>query len=161
MVQGGAAMIPDLGGRWQVRIFLFIVVGLPVTALYGIWAAWVSGLDFGNTYWVLYSLLFTILILGLILDPIYIWIQGFRWDYDWPFAYQLFFSFIEFGLAYFVASQGWLPWLDSIFFELDGMLRIAIGHFLWVFGIGFLGLLGLIQIFFVRWRFKAGRFGRL
>ena len=44
-----------------------------------------------------------ILVLGLILDVLYIQIQRFHWDQDWPFAYQFFFSIAEF----FAVSRRW------------------------------------------------------
>lgn len=156
-------MIPTLMGRWQVRLFLFAVIGLPVTFFYTLWTLifGLNGWPFLTVAGQFYGFLIAILLLGLILDPLYIFIQKFRWDRDWPFAYQLFFSFVELGIVLTMARVGWVPWLSETFFNLPGALGIAIGHFIWVFIPSFIALLGLIQIFFVRWRFKAGRFGRL
>lgn len=156
-------MIPTLMGRWQVRLFLFAVIGLPVTFFYILWVLifGLNGFPFSYVTGQLYGFLLAILLLGLVLDPLYIFIQTFRWDRDWPFAFQLFFSWVEFGIVLTLARLGWVPWLDEAFFNIDGAIRIAIGHFTWVFIPSFIALLGLIQVLFIRWRFKAGRFGRL
>jgi hypothetical protein len=47
----------------------------------------------------------TVNAIGFILDPVYIWIQRRRWDRDWPFAYQFFFSWVEFGLVLWRSSS--------------------------------------------------------
>ncbi len=152
-------MLPTLRGRIETRLFLILFVGLPVTFLY---ALAVGGLPLDTRLLlVLLGVLLALFIVGVILDPVYILIQKLRWDRDWPFAYQFFFSIIEFVIVLALASLGWIPWLDAFLFQQGEVIRIAIFHFAWVFLIGFLLLLGPLAVLFVRWRYKGGRFGRL
>ena len=99
-----------------------------------------------------------ILILGLILDVAYIQAQRFRWEGDWPFAFQFFFSIMEFfavyvGMEYFGALDYFLP---------DGRIpfETAAWHFTFVFVPSFIAVLAIVQIFLVRWRYKGGELGR-
>ena len=151
-------MIPSLMGRLQTRIFLYLFVGWPVTFIF---AWWNTGDLWGDNVSVFFLILTTILILGLILDPIYIWIQHFRWERDWPFAFQFFFSWIEFGIVVFLIRAQYLPWFSDNLFQDSGEIWTAVYHFSWVFFPSFLLLLGGMQLFFIRWRFKAAEFGRM
>jgi hypothetical protein len=159
-------MTPTLLGRWQTRLLLFIFIGLPVTFLY---AWYLSAWRFSTSYaWLPpyelsifqdpFKFITTILLLGLVLDVLYIQIQRFNWDQDWPFAYQLFFSWLEFFIVFYVMDFGFLDFMFP-----DGRIPFttAIWHFTWVFIPSFIGVLALVQIFLVRWRFKGGELGRL
>ena len=159
-------MTPTLLGRWQTRLILFIFIGLPVTLLY---AWYLSAWRFSSQYTWLppYELtvfqdpvkfISALLVLGLILDIVYIQIQRFHWDQDWPFAYQFFFSWVEFFIVFYVMDFGFLDFMFP-----DGRIPFstAIWHFTWVFIPSFAGVLALLQIFLVRWRFKGGELGRL
>src|SRR5262245_29174331 len=96
-------MLPTLLGRWQTRILLFLVIGLPISIIYAFWLA-----DPRNTAFTVnigggfgldirpLQILCLLLIVGLILDPLYYWIQTLRWDSDWPFSFQFFVSIVEF-----------------------------------------------------------------
>lgn len=161
-------MIPTLFGRLQTRLFLFVIIGIPVTLAFAfILAGWKWDYDIAMPF-VLF--LVTITALGLLLDPIYIFIQTTRWDRDWPFAYQFFFSWVEFGVVFALARAGLVPWLPVAIEGqtpplVDFSSAVAIGlaslHFACVFIPSFLALLGPLQAFFIRWRFKGGQFGKL
>lgn len=152
-------MIPTLAGRIQTRLLLFVLIGIPVTLLYA-WA--ILG---GNWEWreiqIFLWFLCTITGLGLLLDPIYIFLQSTRWDRDWPFAYQFFFSWVEFGIVFFLARAALIPYLPEFAFQGARGLGIASLHFTLVFIPSFLALLGPLQTLFVRWRFKGGQLGKL
>ncbi len=168
-------MTPTLLGRWHTRLILFLFVGLPVTFLY---AWYLSAWSFSNEYSVAwpfssvwlrlppielsifqdpFMFLIGLTILGLVLDVAYIQIQRFGWDNDWPFAYQFFFSWVEFFIVFFAMDFGFLDFMFP-----DGRIPFstALTQFSWVFLFSFLGVLGGIQIFFVRWRFKGGELDR-
>lgn len=152
-------MIPTLAGRLQTRIFLFLFIGLPITLIYG-YA--VAGWQWDwRTIQIFVWFLCTITGLGLLLDPVYIFLQTTRWDRDWPFAYQFFFSWVEFGVVFFVARAGLIPFLPEFAFQGSRGLGIATLHFTLVFIPSFLALLGPLQAIFVRWRFKGGQFGKM
>lgn len=153
-------MIPTLKGRWQTRILLYIFIGLPVTFLYAMYLTnwrWPPAYDL-SAFTDPFVFITAILILGLILDIAYIQGQRFRWDDDWPFAFQFFFSIMEFfavyvGMEYFGALDFFLP---------DGRIpfETAAWHFTFVFVPSFIALLAGVQIFMIRWRFRGGELGR-
>ena len=103
-----------------------------------------------------------LLIVGLVLDPVYIYFQQFRWERDWPFAFQFFFSIVEFVI---VLGLIWWGALDFTGSPLDlhtpeNYLLMTL-HFTCVFIPSFIALLGFVQIFMIRWRFKSGEWGRM
>lgn len=146
-------MTPTLSGRWQTRIFLFIVLGLPITFVYALYLNDWTSASAGP-----FQFLFALLCVGLVLDPVYMQIQRFRWDNDWPFAFQFFFSILEFLTVFGLMQIGALLALGLA--ENAIPFSTAAGHFSWVFVPSFLALLGGLQIFFVRWRFNGAKFGR-
>jgi hypothetical protein len=159
-------MLPTLKGRWLTRILLFIWIGLPVTLLFSLLIAGPGSprLPFaGLNYDLLpFQILSLLLIVGLILDPVYIYFQQYRWERDWPFAFQFFFSIIEFVI---VLALVWWGALDFSRSPLDlhtpeTYLLITL-HFACVFIPSFIALLGFVQIFMIRWRFKGGEWGRM
>lgn len=154
-------MIPTLKGRIQTRLLLFCLVGIPVTILFGLWQS--GPAPAGPVIWLFLLFLVTINLLGLILDPVYMFIQSFRWDRDWPFAYQLFFSILEFVVILVLARQGAIPWLGAM--AATGAPVVGIGlatlHFLCVLVPTYLALLGPLSVFLIRWRFKGGEIGKL
>jgi hypothetical protein len=159
-------MLPTLKGRWLTRILLFIWIGIPVTFVFSLLIAEPNGdrLPFlGWRYDILpFQVLSLLLLVGLILDPVYIYIQQFRWERDWPFALQFFVSILEFVI---VLALIWWGALDFTRSPLDlhtpeSYLLITL-HFACVFIPSFIALLGFVQIFMIRWRFKGGEWGRM
>ncbi len=152
-------MTPTLFGRWHTRLLLYVFIGLPVTFLYAMYLSnWTWPPPYEQSIFRdPFIFLTAILVLGLILDVLYIQIQRFHWDQDWPFAYQFFFSIIEFFIVFYAMDFGYLDWAFP-----DGRIPFstAAWHFTFVFVPAFLALLGLVQIFLVRWRFKGGELGR-
>lgn len=152
-------MIPTLAGRIQTRLLLFLVIGIPVTLIYGIA---IAGWQWDwRTVQIFLWFLCTITVVGLLLDPVYILIQSTRWDRDWPFAYQFFFSWVEFGIVFLLARADLIPYLPDFAFQGLRGLSIAGLHFALVFVPSFLALLGPLQTVFIRWRFKGGQLGKL
>ena len=148
-------MTPTLLGRLQVRLFMFLFVGAPVTLFF----AWYLEEDF----LILYEIVGYIFAVGFALDFAYIELQKRRWDHDFPFAFQFVAGFVEFfivmaclysGIAFrFDLSS--LPG-DTQWFIFQNFLL----HFLTIHVISILLLLGPLQILFVRWRFRGGEFTR-
>ena len=160
-------MTPTLIGRWHTRLLLFIFIGLPVTLLFALYNtnwqifapnSWALSIQYDSpVFYYPFLVLAAIFVLGFILDPIYIQLQRFHWDQDWPFSHQFFFSWVEYFIVYWLASEGWL---DFIFREGRPTWSDTIWHFSTVFILSFLAILGGCQIFLVRWRFKGGELGR-
>jgi hypothetical protein len=163
-------MLPTLLGRWQTRILLFLCVGLPISAVYAVWLAG-SASAVSTRPWlrllgqVTYDVrplqvLCLLLIVGIILDVLYIGLQQFRWERDWPFAFQLFFSIVEFLVVLAMIRYDVLPFMPAHWIG-PGDYFYFFMHFGLVLLVSFIGLLGFIQIFMVRWRYKGGEWGRL
>ncbi|MEM9755311.1 MAG: hypothetical protein AAF914_04925 [Pseudomonadota bacterium] len=159
-------MTPTLLGRIQTRLILFFFIGLPITFIFALGqAGW--RFDWSEMR-VFFVFLICILVVGLILDPVYILIQRFRWDRDWPFAFQFLFSIVEFLIVLGIAAIGFLPFLDAMTTVEKGA-NVPPGfnaltptiHFILVFIPSFLALLGPISLFAIRWRFKAGQLGKM
>jgi len=140
-------MTPTLLGRWQTRILLMETVGLVITLLF-------CGGAFGNPessdyFWLLQY----IVIFGLGWDYLYIQIQTFRWDQDWPAALQWLaalwegiFIILLVGIADIKLPplEGWnLGWF------------IVHYSFVWV-GV-FVASQSLMRLIFPRWRFRGGQ----
>lgn len=152
-------MTPTLLGRWQTRILLFILLGLPLTALF-VWGVFPLIWDDPLDWTVPFIFLTAILVLGLILDIVYVQIQRFRWDNDWPFAFQFFFSILEFVAVWGLVQTDLLDVIDLPSSAIPSVW-MAITQFTMVFIPSFLALLGGVQLFFLRWRFKGGEFGKM
>jgi hypothetical protein len=149
-------MIPTLAGRLQTRLFLFVVIGLPITFLFAMaQGGWQWDWPRVQVYlWFICA----VVAMGLLLDPLYIFAQSLRWERDWPFLFQAFFSWVECAIVYFLARAGLVPFLPEAAFQ--GLATPAL-HFTLVFVPSFLALLGPMQVLFLRWRFKGGQFGKL
>ena len=155
-------MTPTLRGRWQSRLLLYIFIGLPVTFLFAMYqSAWQWPPPYAQSvFYYPFLFLTLILALGLILDVLYIQIQRFHWDQDWPFAYQFFFSILEFFAVFNLMDYAVFDYVYPLFPDGTIPFRMAAWHFTFVFVPSFLALLGAIQIFLVRWRYKGGELGR-
>ena len=155
-------MTPTLLGRWQSRLLLFVFLGLPITALFSfLVAGW--GWPEANILWYQpFNFITYVTIVGLILDPLYIQLQRFRWDQDWPFAFQFFFTIVEFlivlGLVKWGLLEDYLPELLNVPQALPPWA--AVTHFTMVFIPSFIALLAGVQLFLIRWRFKGGEISR-
>ncbi len=156
-------MLPTLKGRWQTRILLFLWIGVPITFLFSLGVAGPRSptLPFvGWHYDILpFQILSLLLIVGLILDPVYIYFQQFRWERDWPFAFQFFFTIFEFVIVLALVNWGVLDGFSRRTQHQNYMLYTI--HFACVFIPSFIAVLGIVQTFMIRWRFKGGEWGRM
>lgn len=159
-------MTPTLLGRWQTRILLLVLIGLPVSILYGLYLGIGEGspraiLIFGLALDPLpLRIIGVITLVGLVLDPFYIQIQKFRWDRDWPFVFQALALVFEFAIVLGLIRADLLPFVTRGGLSERDAFHVAL-HFSIVFVLSFIAILGIIQLFFVRWRFKGGELGRL
>lgn len=151
-------MLPTLLGRIQTRILLFLAVGVPVTAIY---AYALDDFRFLLPRVEPFVILLALFLVGLALDPLYIRLQRLRWDRDWPFAFQLAAFVFEFLIVLGLVWLDVVPFVPSrVIATTDGLWTVLV-HFLLVVSLSFVALLGIVQIFLVRWRYKGGEWGRL
>lgn len=156
-------MTPTLLGRWQTRILLFAVIGLPVTALYAL--AFV-GAD-GRLPREPFLFLGLILAVGLVADVVYDRLQRLRWEGDWPFIFFVYFSVLEFLAAFGLMRADLIDVLPAC--RLARVLpgegevcevytipfRLAAVQFGLVLVPMLIAVVGLVQVVLVRWRFDG------
>jgi hypothetical protein len=159
-------MLPTLKGRWLTRILLFLWIGLPITLVFSLLIAEPDSARLPYIGWrfeiLPFQVLSLLLLVGLVLDPLYIVAQQFRWERDWPFAFQFFFSIVEFVIVLALIWWGALDFSQSpLDLHTAESYRLIVLHFACVFIPSFIALLGFVQIFMIRWRFKGGEWGRM
>jgi hypothetical protein len=141
-------MTPTLFGRWQTRLLLLATVGVLVSVPFSI------GLIGSNPGKVYFWILAYVAIFGIGWDVLYDYLQKFRWDRDWPAAFQLlsglwelFFVFCgvkAFGLPIPIPKESLPPWLFLLHYSI---VWLAV----------FIASQSLMRILFVRWRFRGGQ----
>ena len=143
-------MVPTLYGRIQTRIVLTIVVG-------GIWTLIITpflptGEPLGPSYRMTFSILLTVLVLGIVWEFIYHGLQQFRWEEDWPTFFGLLTGINEGLLVWILLKAGAIPGVGDV------PLSVFLIQFITTWLVIFLVVNGPVQIFFSRWRFRGGRF---
>ncbi|WP_427161484.1 hypothetical protein ACQFX9_08000 [Aliinostoc sp. HNIBRCY26] len=143
-------MTPTLLGRWQTRLLLLATVGVIVSLpfVFGIVNPNATGAIY---FWVLGY----VAVFGLVWDIIYNFLQKFRWDRDWPAAYQLLAGiweliFVGCGVKIF----GFLPVpVPKEFIPIDTFLL----HYSVVWLSVFIASQSIMRILFPRSRFRGGQ----
>jgi hypothetical protein len=137
-------MTPTLLGRWQIRIFLLVTVGLIVSLL--------VGLIIGGKYQIPLLALLYVLLFGLVWDVIYQVITSYRWDRDWPTSFQVAAGVIEGALVWGLILTKTLPGISTpphfiIFLIQYGIIWLSI----------FVLTQGPLRIFWLKWRYQGGQ----
>lgn len=136
-------MTPTLMGRWQTRTVMFATLGLLVTLVFVL---------LYRTPVFLYVLGY-IYVFGLIWDIIYIGLQRFRWDRDWPAAFQVLNGFTEGALVYLLIWFVGLPGIPQASVNLLAFIL----HYGLVWLLIFLWVQGPMRTIFPFWRFHGGQ----
>ncbi len=136
-------MTPTLVGRWQTRTALLATIGLLITLIFVL----VLGSD------VFLRVLVSAAIFGVMWDVIYIVLQRFRWDRDWPAAFQVLNGFTEGLFLYAAIALGLLPFLPA----REVSVAAFVSHYGLVWLIIFLWTQGPMRAIFPFWRFHGGR----
>jgi hypothetical protein len=140
-------MTPTLPGRWQTRVLLLGTVGLVLSLIYGA----IVG-DLGTPV----TLLGYVLLLGCYWDALYHYLQSWRWDRDWPPAFQ-----VAAGLAEGVAIWLLITAGRSMIGGLPGVpASLTLRQFVTHYGLEclalFLVVLGTLRVILARWRYQGG-----
>jgi hypothetical protein len=138
-------MTPTLFGRWQTRLLLLATVGVLVSLPFVMAAP-------DSEKGIYFVILAYVAIFGLFWDVIYDQMQKYRWDRDWPAAYQLFAGIWE---MLFVLCGVKLIGLPAIPKELP--IQLFLLHYSLVWLAVFTTSQSLMRIIFVRWRFHGGQ----
>ncbi len=145
-------MTPTLLGRWQTRVFLFALWGIPVTLLFG--------LVFGGKRYTMLVLL-TAFVIGVLLDVLYTFLQRLRWNRDWPPMFVMMtgiFEFLVLLVLFFSLGRlllevpGW-----ARFIPRQPRLRLFLMHYLLVWVPMFLMMFGGMHVLSPKWRFHGGQ----
>lgn len=140
-------MTLTLRGRWQTRALLLGTVGLLATLT--------VGLTLGDLLTPL-ALLGYVLLLGFGWDILYQYLQTWRWDRDWPPAFQL-----AGGIAEGLLVWGLVQVSRSVVAGLPGVATTLttpqfVVHYVVVWLMMFLGTQGPLRVLFPRWRYRGG-----
>lgn len=145
-------MIPILSGRIQTRLFIIVVVG-------GLWTALITpilpglfGVPLGTKYLATFVNLGWVLVLGLLWEVLYQFIQHQRWEKDWPIMFAFLVGVNEGILVWIMVGVLGLTPVDSV----PGVTFVV--HFVTTWIVTWLYLVGPIRAVFWRHRFNGGRF---
>jgi hypothetical protein len=134
-------MTPTLFGRWQTRTLLLLTFGLfftlPFVLFYGLTPLLILGM---------------VLFFGYFWDILYQVLQSWRWDRDWPPAYQFLAGLWE---AIFVFGVTLV--LRRFLAVFDVPLLVFIIHYGLVWWATFLASQSLMRIVFPNWRYRGGQ----
>ncbi len=142
-------MTPTYIGRLQTRFFVLLFVG-------GLWTLIITpflpgGGALGNKYQATFTVLAVVFVLGIVWDAIWIFLQQFRWEKDWPIMYQLLTGIPE----------GIVTWYVLVTKDVPGHPQVGRGAFIidfatvWI--LTWLFTIGPMRVPFLRWRFRGGR----
>ncbi|MET7770637.1 hypothetical protein [Nocardia sp. NPDC005366] len=146
-------MLPTLLGRLQTRLFALGAVGFLVALLLTPVLPTGSS-STGQAYRATMSVLLATVLVGLLWELLYHFLQQFRWEKDWPTI---------FGLLTIV-NEGLLIWLllRTTTLIVPAHLRPSATAFAIQFAITWLLFWilvnGPIRVVFHRWRYNGGRF---
>jgi hypothetical protein len=142
-------MTPTLFGRWQTRLLLLATIGVVVSIAFAI------GLIGPGANSVYFWILSYVAIFGLIWDVLYNYLQKFRWDRDWPAAYQLGAGIWE--LTFIFCGVGVFGFLPIPIPKTELPIGAFLLHYSLVWLAVFTASQTLMRIIFPRWRFRGGQ----
>jgi hypothetical protein len=140
-------MTPTLIGRWQTRLLLFATVGVLVSLpfCFGYFGAQPS--------WVYLWILGYIAVFGIVWDWLYIYLQNFRWDRDWPGIFQLLAGIWEIIFLVLLVKVLGLPGIPQDSLDLKRLIL----HYSLVWVAIYIASQSLMRILWPHWRFRGGR----
>ncbi|AKG20555.1 hypothetical protein [Calothrix sp. 336/3] len=141
-------MTPTLFGRWQTRLLLLGTVGVLVTIPFAM------GLIGSGKSSVYFAVIFYVALFGIAWDVLYNHLQKYRWDRDWPAAYQAMAGiwemiFIWCGLKIFSILPIPIPRTSLLW-------RDFFMHYVTVWLAVFIASQTMMRVIFPRWRFHGG-----
>jgi len=143
-------MVPTLFGRIQTRIFLLATVGSAITAL--ITPVLPINAPLGTAYRTTFTILATVLVLGIGWELVYHFLMQFRWEKDWPSLFGLITMVPEGALIWVLLSVHAVPGLHTTppaaAYVID---FVAVWLAVWLVANG------PMRVPFLRWRFHGGR----
>lgn len=146
-------MLPTLNGRIQTRLLALSVIGFVVALIITPFLP-TGSLSIGQAYRMTLSVLLATVLVGVLWELLYHFLQQFRWEKDWPTL---------FGLVTIV-NEGALMWVlvrhtTVVLPEHLHPSPAAFGiQFVLTWIVFWLIVNGPMRVVFHRWRFQGGRF---
>jgi hypothetical protein len=134
-------MTPTLFGRWQTRTLLLFTFGVLITLPFMLFYGFTPAL-----------LLLLVIGFGYFWDIVYIVLQSWRWDRDWPPAFQFLAGVWE-GIFTFLLSF----FLAKAFRVFAVPLPLFIIQYGVIWFVTFLASQSLLRIVFPNWRYRGGQ----
>lgn len=146
-------MTPTLNGRIQTRLVLIAAIGTPLTLLLGLVLPRPDATStLGDMYRGFFTALVIVAVVGIAWEVLWHALQQLRWEKDWPTLFGLVTGIPE-GIATWFLIKAGLPWDVG-----DVPLKTFLPMFVIVWLVIWFVANGPLQIFFIRWRFRGGRF---
>ncbi len=140
-------MTPTLIGRIQSRLIVVTVVGLIWTILVVPFLP-AGGADLGTVYGMTFrAVVYTAIVGAIVWEPLYHWLQQYRWEKDWPTGLGLVTGIPE-GLVVLALLQASGPVPGGAFLV----------HFTTTWLLVWFVVNGPVRVLLPRWRFRGGRF---
>lgn len=141
-------MTPTLLGRLQTRLFLVVAIGLPWTLLVSPIVTALGGGSWASTLRLTVAAVLIMGVLGLaIWEPLYHWLQQYRWEKDWPTGL---------GLVT-VLNEAVLTWL-ALATDFDVPTAAFVFHIGSTWLVMWFVANGPLRVLALRWRYRGGRF---
>ncbi|MDL9938258.1 hypothetical protein QSJ18_16010 [Gordonia sp. ABSL1-1] len=144
-------MLPTLWGRIQTRVLVLGILG-------GLWTIILAPFlpddaPLATSYQVAFTVLVTVIVLGIAWEFLYHLLQQFRWEKDWPTLFGLLTAINE-GIAVWLFLK-YVPVLpDDV--ELTPLVFCI--QFISTWLLVWIVVNGPLRVPFPHWRFQGGRF---
>ncbi|MFE9577828.1 hypothetical protein ACFYO1_15680 [Nocardia sp. NPDC006044] len=146
-------MLPTLNGRIQTRVLALGVIGcfvaLIITPLLP-----TGSLSLGQAYRVTLSVLLGTVLVGVLWELLYHFLQQFRWEKDWPTLFGFLTMVNEGALMWVLVRYTTVVLPESLHPSLTAFLI----QFIVTWIVFWLIVNGPMRVVFHRWRFQGGRF---
>ncbi|MFC9440835.1 hypothetical protein [Nocardia sp. NPDC057030] len=146
-------MLPTLNGRIQTRVLALGVIGffvaLIITPLLP-----TGSLSLGQAYRVTLSVLLATVLVGVLWELLYHFLQQFRWEKDWPTLFGFLTMVNEGALMWVLVRYTTVVLPESLHPSLTAFLI----QFIVTWIVFWLIVNGPMRVVFHRWRFQGGRF---
>lgn len=106
----------------------------------------------GTAYGITIAAIILTALLGVGWELLYHFLQQYRWEKDWPTVLGLIVAIPE-GLFAWWCLQNEIPWSVG---EVQASTFLTMFITLWILVWAIIN--GPLQIFFLRWRYRGGRF---
>ncbi|MEU7144218.1 hypothetical protein ABZ942_32570 [Nocardia sp. NPDC046473] len=146
-------MLPTLNGRIQTRVLALSVIGFFVALIITPFLP-TGSLSLGQAYRVTLSILLATVLVGVLWELLYHFLQQFRWEKDWPTLFGFLTMVNEGALMWVLVRYTTVVLPESLHPSLTAFLI----QFVVTWMVFWLIVNGPMRVVFHRWRFQGGRF---